>query len=63
MHATARLFLLELFAIMATFSTLATFENSLTDSIMRPHPPVFIGQNGFFKSYNPELTILKNQSS
>ncbi|KPC48656.1 Uncharacterized protein AC509_4731 [Pseudomonas amygdali pv. morsprunorum] len=48
---------------MATFSTLATFENSLTDSIMRPQPPVFIGQKGFFKSYNPELTILKNQSS
>ncbi|WP_257111184.1 hypothetical protein [Pseudomonas ficuserectae] len=55
---------MELFAIMATFSTLASFENSLTDAIMRPQPPpVFIGQNGFFKSYNPELTILKNQSS
>ncbi|KPB99600.1 Uncharacterized protein AC496_5309 [Pseudomonas savastanoi pv. glycinea] len=30
---------MELFAIMATFSTLATFENSLTDAIMRPQNP------------------------
>ncbi|KPX17521.1 hypothetical protein ALO71_101947 [Pseudomonas amygdali pv. dendropanacis] len=40
---------MELFAIMATFSTLATFENSLTDSIMRSHPPYSLGKTDFSK--------------
>ncbi|KPB82327.1 Uncharacterized protein AC504_0951 [Pseudomonas syringae pv. maculicola] len=41
---------MELFAIMATFSTLATFENSLTDAIMRPQPPPYsLGKTDFSK--------------